>query len=194
MGALCDLLHPDRGIPWRQYFGACTLGILAVVGITGFGVYLFVPETEGPGITISDMQLIFETYLLVMIFMVGLSFRVPFRKLLNRMPIVLASVVVARAVTFLSMSPDPRQLGIHLYRHRFIFETSATVAERASALSAVPSSAYLALTVLLLMAWTYATYAAYHIDHPLSLCLDRIANRQGSCSWGRDHGQQVKGE
>lgn len=44
VGVLCDLVHPDRAIPWRKYLGAVILAVGVLICVTGLGVGVFSPD------------------------------------------------------------------------------------------------------------------------------------------------------
>ena len=171
LGVLLDLVHPTRRIAWAKYAGAIVLAVALVVCLTGFGIYAFATDSDGPGITVSDVQLLFEVFLLTISAIMAVSFRWPLRKFLARLPLLALAVAAARVPTFVLHSSDPAQAGVPLYLRRFLREYETSLADRISGANA-DWAVQLAFVVIMLMAWTVAAYVLFYKDHRLSRWLD----------------------
>ncbi len=172
LGVVIDLLHPDRSIPWRKYFGSLMLAISLLFIVVGMGFTLFLPKMHyGNGINVFDLQLICEFYLFFMVTIVVISFEWPIKKLVRRFLLLIIAIVPARALTFFVQLNDSNPLiNGRLGERQFLVDSSKEGAER---VFAIGSGYYvMAIAVIVFMIWTLSAYAFYYKDHPLSLWLD----------------------
>jgi len=161
MGMLCDLAHPDRAIPWRKYIGAMILAISILLCVTGYGVAFYTPTVEGAGIMVSDIQLLFEIFLLSFSFIVTASFDWPFRRVAARLPILLGSIVVARVLTFVLPSFDSQMAGAggKLYQTQFFADTDDSASTTGfMSWDLEPWKINMALTVIIFTIWVILSY------------------------------------
>jgi hypothetical protein len=175
MGMLCDLAHPDRVIPWRKYISAMILAICILLCVTGYGVAFYVPAMQEAGIVVSDIQLLFEIFLLSFSFIVTASFDWPLRRVAARLPILLAAIVVARLFTFSLPSFDPQIAGAggKLYQTEYIFDVDeSTTAGWLMSGPLAPWIIEMAMTIIIFMIWVIISYFIFFKAHRLTRWLD----------------------
>jgi hypothetical protein len=160
LGLFIDLYHPDRTISWRKYLSALILSFAMLVALVGVGLFTFVPAFPGAGITLSDIQLIFEVGLLVMISTIAFSFSWQFEKYLARLPLALFCIAVARLISFLVIIKGPSQAIIRLGQRQY--------------LSGIEGGVELAFSAIILMLWFIATYGFFYLNHPIARRLERL--------------------
>lgn len=188
LGAILDVVHADRDVKWRLYLGPLLLAIgLLLVGV-GVGLYTFLPDmhnslsvseqieqrTFSIGIIISDIQLLFEVFVIGFASIVFTSFGWSSRKMLSRIILFIAISILARVPTFILHSPDAvEQAGVPLYKHRFIYSEVSQAQERWGSFFA-ESSATAAFWIIAFMLWSVAAYYAIYKDWPLVRFSDKM--------------------
>jgi len=173
MGLLCDLAHPDRAIPWRKYLGALILSIGILLCVTGMGVALYTPDMKGAGIIVSDIQLLFEIFLLAFALIVTTSFGWPFRRISARLPVLFMSIVVGRLLTLLLPGFDSQlaRAGVRLYRSQFLYEQDVSTSTSIFGLWTTGQT-QLASTVVAFVIWVVLCYCIFYRNHRLNAWLD----------------------
>lgn len=164
LGLCVDLFHPDRKIPWRDYLGAIVLSFAILFVFVGFGVSFFSPVVEGAGITLGDFQLIFEFGVAMLLAMMAFSFRWPVKRFLARSVLLISSIALARALTFLVYVEVPGQGNVRLCSRMFPKDLTGDVE--------------LAVSVIILMLWFIASYGAFFLNHPANRWLDEKLGRR----------------
>ncbi|MGD1860178.1 MAG: hypothetical protein ACFB0E_09440 [Leptolyngbyaceae cyanobacterium] len=160
LGLCIDLYHPDRKISWRKYLGALVLSFAILFAVVGFGLFLFVPAFSGAGITLSNIQLIFEVGLLAITAIVAFGFSWPIKKYLTRFLFIFFSITIARIITFLVAIENPAQSVVSLGQLQY--------------LDTLEGGINLAISAIILMLWFIATYGCFYLDHPIATRLERF--------------------
>ncbi len=158
LGLFMDLFHPDRPIQLKKYLGVAILVFSSAIVVVGYGIVQFVPRLRG-GITLGDVQLIFEIFLLIISGLTAFSFSWPFKKIGIRSCTLFASIVIARVYTLIIPTRDPLQKGISLYQRKFLYNSND--------IHDISGNIDLAFTVVTFMVWTLVTYALFYKDHRL---------------------------
>jgi hypothetical protein len=156
LGLFIDLFHPDRPIQWKKYLGIAILVFSSTIVVVGYGIIQFVPQLKD-GITLGDLQLLFEIFLLIISGLTAYSFGWPFKKIRIRYCTLFASIALARVYTLIIPVRDPLQEGYRLYQRRFLYNPSD--------IHDISGKIDLAFTIVTLMVWTLVTYALFFKDH-----------------------------
>ena len=151
-----DLVHPDRPVAWRRYLGAILLSLALLFLLVSFAVVVLAPKIEGIGIVVSDIQLLFELFLLASAALASFSFAWSRRRWLTQSCILFLSIVSARALTFFVpfesiCQPQTRRLSEMMF-----FAREARCIEQPE---------WMAVALVLLMLWALGTYALYFKLH-----------------------------
>ena len=157
------VLHPKVHINWRKHLGGILLARLLTFGFIGLALIYFIPTMEARGIIISDLQLIFEIYLLVLFILTAFSNRWNIRKSLGRVVLLLLSVMLARLTTF--MLPIPLS-HIHHEGHR-LYEWEYTTYHE--------DNTIFVFTIVTLLVWAIITYAVLIKDYRLTKYIDHLS-------------------
>jgi hypothetical protein len=151
LGFCFDLVHPDREFDWRKYLTGVVLSFGTLFLVAGASVVLFAPRMKGPGISVADLQLLFEVYVLTIGMMTCFYFACPPRVYARRAAILLASAVMVRLVTHLTpYDSNCQPFASTLAQMQFLIP-SPECKERPE---------WLAIAVIGLMVWAFVTYAA----------------------------------
>jgi hypothetical protein len=152
LGLCFDLFQSDRQIPWRTFLGVILVSLVMLAVVVIYGLLYFIPTMKGHGINMSDLQLLFELFVAFSIIIVAIEFNWPIGKIIARIPLFVASVLIARIATYLIMPamtpPTP---------HCFSLSCSEFI-------NSVNGRSNFAVSVVLLMAWSVCTYAILVID------------------------------
>lgn len=160
LGLAFDLFQPDRPIPWRTYLGVILLSFMFLFAVVGFGLRWFIPTMRGHGITVSDLQLLFESFLVFSVGIAAIQFVWPARQVLQRLPVLIGGIILARCATFIMpYIAAPGSSCTHFYCSEFVGDANG----RAS----------LAATVIALMTWAICTYGVLVKGHGLNRLLAR---------------------
>lgn len=172
LGALIDLIHPDRDVEWRSYVSVLVAAVVVLLLIVWLGVTIYAPNVDGPGITLGDIQLLFEVFVVAMFVIVTVGYDWPMQKVVSRLGVFVLAVGLARLVTMMIDIQDIEGFTTPLADRRFIYIEPRTGVDR---LQAGNEYHIMGLVVVALMAWAYAAYAAAFTNNPLTRRLDRLA-------------------
>lgn len=149
-GLVCDLVHPDRDIDWRRYFAAITLAVAVLLVASVGATVMLVPVMKGAGISIFDLQLVFEVFLLTSAALASFSFAWSLKRFLSQGIFILISIAVARSVTSFVTYSGRCQAGEPIGQVQFNVDPGCD-----------EGGPLFAMTVLAFLIWTVFSYAAF---------------------------------
>lgn len=166
LGFCFDLVHPDRRVEWRSLLGPVIISFGALFGLAGAGVVWFVPRMRGAGITVGDLQLLFEVHVFAAAMIACFYFACDGAVYVRRTIKLLVSIAVTRSITTLAPYDSICQpLSDALTKMQFLIPDP----------SCKEQPEWMAIAVAAFMVWSYATYAwMFHGQKPANAAAEPV--------------------
>jgi hypothetical protein len=155
LGLCFDLMHPDRAINWRTGLGVIALGLALLFLLVSFGMSQFIPVMKGIGATLGDVQLLFETYILLASALAAFSFSWSRRRFLVQYGVLAAILAAGHVLT--RWLPSRNLCQYPVARH--LADRQFTAGD--DGLGCPDDRALFAVVIVVLMFWSLLAYAVF---------------------------------
>ncbi len=169
LGLGCDLIHTDRKINWRRDLGIVLLVSFVVLFLVGFGIFRYVPEMQGKGISFSNIGLLFEAFLIAFCSNMAWNFRWRVKKYIGRLSLIVMLVAGFRIVTWSMTTHDPEQRGLPLWSRQYFMAGAGGLRGQ--------GNYDMALAVGVFCLWTVVLYAIFYSDNALTKRIERYMEK-----------------
>jgi hypothetical protein len=160
IGCIIDFLHPDIIFDYKRYVSAIILAVTMLLLSIGVDLFLYVPtEMKGDGITLGEIQLIFEILLIFLTIIVTNERNWSMTKYFSHFPNIVLGIFLTRIYTTLSIfNSDCYNGPLYLRQYYLAFEECR------------PPDQYFALvsSIIFFIVWSIILYALFYYDHPLN--------------------------
>ncbi len=100
LGLCFDLLHPDRAIKWRLYIGGLLIALIFLFLLVSYGMAQFLPAVDGAGISLGDVELLFEVFTVLMAAQAAFSFAWSLTRFARQVIWLAAPLLLVRLATY----------------------------------------------------------------------------------------------